>query len=125
MYPEEYCMKWGRKRTTHPPAGQNAEISRFAQMIIITGALICIIFFASASSGTGTDPTYPAAMAEAARNAFLREHTVLASVLGIDTYFPEEAVYTGTFGIAEAGERWSFTQYLRDAFHVLLRGENP
>jgi len=118
-------MKWGRNRTAHPTGGDNRDLSRPAQTVIITGTLLCTLFFAGASGRKDTDPIYPAAMSEAARSAFRREHTVLASVLGIDEYFPDEAVYTGTFGIAEEGERWSFAQYLRDAFAVLLDGGNP
>ena len=118
-------MKWGRNRPAQPTAGSSRDISRPAQAVIITGALICTLFFAAASGGKNADTSYPAAMSEAARNAFIREHTALAAVLGLDEYFPEEAVYTGTFGIAEEGNRWSFAQYLRDAFSVLLSGGNP
>ena len=56
----------------------------------------------------------------------------LADALGIDGYFPSDAVPVGAFEEkSEAGyrefvnRRWSFGDYLRDAFRVLIGETDP
>ena len=100
--------------------GQRAAPVRGAYAVIVTGALVCALFFCTAVSDTPPSAAYPREKSVAALEAFGREHTALAAVLGIDEYFPEEAVYAGTFG--SGGERWTFSEYLRDAFHTFLFG---
>lgn len=117
-------MQWGRKRNqsiAHTKSAETPVLPRTAYAVITTGALICMIFFGKAVSKPPSDAVYPPEKAAAAGEAFLLDHTSLAAVLGLDVYFPEESVAVGTFG--EPIERWTFSQYLRDAFRAFLFGE--
>ena len=119
-------MRWGR----HKP-WERSDTHRTAapQAILIAGAFLCAVFFLTSVRGDHTMPIYPEDMAEEAVLAFVEDHTALADVLGIDEYFPHDAIPAGTFEEkSEAGYRdfvergWSFGDYLRDACRALIGG---
>ena len=110
-------MHWGRQKYTDQPE-KPSDLSRGARAVILTGTLICALFFVTESSASHQEILYPTSMAEAAQTAFHRDHAVLAAALGLDT---EEALPAGSFGMAD-GERWTFSRYLQDAFRFLLQG---
>ena len=117
-------MNWGRKKKlTHADTANKTEtgFSPGIWAVMWIGALCVLLFFFTAAGGRTFSVQYPAEKASAAAEVFGREHTALAAVLGIDAFFEEEAVMAGAFGIEE--ERWTFSQYLRDAFRTLLYGE--
>jgi len=117
-------MNWGRKKKV-PPADIKKKtetgFSKSTWTVMWIGALCVLLFFFAAAEGRTFSAQYPPEKASAAADAFGREHTALAAVLGIDAFFEEEAVMAGAFGMEE--ERWTFSQYLRDAFRTLLYGE--
>lgn len=117
-------MRWGRKKASEILC---AAHTRTASPILIAGSVLCAVFFLAAVRGDHTVPVYPADMAEEAVYAFAQEHTALADILGIDEYFPPDAVQAGAFeekseiGYREFVRRkWSFGDYMRDAFRALL-----
>lgn len=119
-------MRWGRQK---PWEKSDTGGSAAPQAILIAGAFLCAVFFLMAARGDHTMPIYPEDRAEEAVLAFVEEHTALADVLGIDELFPPDAIPTGAFEEkSEAGyrdfvdRRWSFGDYLRDAFRALIGG---
>ena len=117
-------MRWGRKKASEILC---AAHTRTASPILIAGSVLCAVFFLVSVRGDPTMPGYPADRSEEAVYAFAQEHTALADILGIDEYFPPDAVPTGAFEEkSEAGYRefvrrqWSFGDYMRDAFQALL-----
>ena len=111
-------MHWGRQKHTDRTE-KGTDLSRSARVVILTGTLICALFFITEASSAHRDLLYPPSKAEAAQIAFYRDHALLTAALGLDW---EEALPTGSFGMEE-GERWTFSRYLQDAFRFLLQGE--
>lgn len=94
-----------------------------ANAVLAAGALLCLLFFCLAVTGERTISDYPADRAAAAWESFGREHTALTAVLGIDEYFPDDAVSAGAF--PRQPERWNFRDYMRDALTNFVFGEKP
>lgn len=121
-------MRWGRRKASDTPYTKNTA----ASAVLIVGTVLCAVFFLVAAGAAHPFPAYPAEMAGEAIQTFMREHTSLTYVLGIDEYFPPDAVEVGAFeekseaGYREFVERqWSFGDYMRDALRVLLGGTSP
>ena len=122
-------MRWGRKT----PLSVNDPVrTAGAPGVLIAGGILGAVFFLVAVGSAHQMPDYPPEMAEAAVQAFVREHVALSDALGIDHYFPPDAVPVGSFeDKSEAGYRefvdrkWSFGDYLRDAFHTLIGETDP
>ena len=119
-------MRWGRHKPWEKP---HTHRTAAPQAILIAGAFLCAVFFLTSVRGDHTMPIYPEDMAEEAVLAFVEEHAALADVLGIDEFFPHDAIPAGTFEEkSEAGYRdfvdrgWSFGDYLRDACRALIGG---
>ncbi len=126
-------MRWGRiKQTDMPPAPRNGDGGRRA--ILIAGIVLCTAFFA-ASLHTPPDArsTFSRDTAQQAVEAFRRDHVFLSDALGMDEYFPENAVSAGAFEEkSEAGyrdfvdtPRWTFQAYLREALRRFFTGDLP
>ena len=122
-------MRWGRGK---PSSTNDPRQTPAAPAVLIAGGVLCAVFFLAAVGSNYRIPVYPPEMAEEAVQAFVREHTALADALGIDGYFPSDAVPVGAFEEkSEAGyrefvnRRWSFGDYLRDAFRVLIGETDP
>jgi len=115
-------MKWGRAPRRTSEEDTRITLPRSAYAVMITGALVCAVFFGMTVTGENSGITYPPEKGAAAREAFGRDHAALTAVLGIDAYFPEDAVAAGAFG--ERGRRWTFSEYLRDALHTVLFGDS-
>ena len=123
-------MRWGRNKSE-----ANIEIghtARGASAALIAGTILCAVFFSVAVHSDHTIPSYPEEMAAEAVQTFMAEHATLADALGIDEYFPADAVPAGAFEDKSEAEyrkfvdrNWSFGAYLRDAFRVLLGGNTP
>lgn len=118
-------MRWGRSK---PSSGENQPPRQGgATAILITGILLCAVFFCRAVDSTHILPVYPEEMAQDAVQTFCEEHAALADALGIGEYFPRDAVQAGAFeDKSEAAYRefidnqWTFGAYLRDAFRTLI-----
>ena len=122
-------MRWGRGK---PSSTNDPRQVPAASAVLIAGGVLCAVFFLAAVGSDHKMPAYPPEMAEEAVQTFVREHTALADALGIDGYFPVDAVPVGAFEEkSEAGYRefvdrkWSFGDYLRDAFHTLIGETDP
>ena len=122
-------MRWGRGK---PSSTNDPRQVPAASAVLIAGGILCAVFFLAAVGSDHKMPAYPPEMAEAAVQAFVREHVALSDALGIDHYFPPDAVPVGSFeDKSEAGYRefvarkWSFGDYLRDAFHTLIGETDP
>lgn len=123
-------MRWGRSK---PSFGENQPPrQRKATAVLITGILLCAVFFCRAVDSTRILPVYPEEMAQDAVQTFCEEHAALADALGIGEYFPRDAVQAGAFeDKSEAGYReftdnkWTFGAYLRDAFRTLIGEGRP
>ena len=127
-------MRWGRRKKQSAAISntlQNSGISRAANAVMIAGTILCTLFFCTAAqTNEQVLYEYPAGKSQEALIALTNDHTTLASVLGINAYFPEEAVLTGSFSNdidilyqENAHKKWTFSDYLRDAFRILLGGE--
>lgn len=116
-------MHWGRAKRQSDRRTEEIEQppSRIATAVIVTGSLICTLFVAVAIASDREIADYPYQKSVAAVQAWRREHTALAAALGIDAYLGEEAVYTAAFPGEET--RWTFSDYMRDAFRSFLFGE--
>lgn len=122
-------MRWGRGK---PSSTNDPRQASAASAVLIAGGVLCAVFFLTAVGSDHKMPVYPPEMAEEAVQTFVREHTALADALGIDGYFPADAVPVGAFeDKSEAGyrefvnRRWSFGDYLRDAIRVLIGETDP
>ena len=120
-------MRWGRSKQEKQT--NQSGTSGAAPAVLILGTILCAVFFLAAVESAHTFPAYPSEMAEEAVQTFLREHTSLTDVLGINDYFPPDAVPVGAFedkseaGYREfVGRQWSFGDYFRDAFRALIGG---
>ena len=120
-------MNWGRtpkNRTSVKPLPYRTSIfSKGTLSVLLGGIFLCLCFFCGAVSSHPEAVDYPAEKAAAARDAFGREHTALTAVLGIDSLFPEEAVYAGAF--PQEPQRWKFSDYMRDALYHFVFGQTP
>lgn len=119
-------MHWGRSpRKSESDRIRPASDSLFTpgNAVILLGTLLCLLFFCLAVTGERTISDYPADRAAAAWESFGREHTALTAVLGIDEYFPDDAVSAGAF--PRQPERWNFRDYMRDALTNFVFGEKP
>ncbi len=101
-----------------------------ANTVAVIGCVVCVLFFCASVSGYVPDTDYPEEKSYAAVGAFLRDHGAIADVLGIDEYFPQESVSVGAFStrgedayrafIEETERKWTFSDYLRDAWRSLF-----
>lgn len=122
-------MRWGRAaRTSAVRGGNTISYARAARAVIVTGSIVCALFFAAAAETPAPAETVDVVETDtSAVAAFVRSHASLATLLGVDAYFPEEAIAVGiTVGgspAPETAEPWTFSQYLRDALRRVLFGE--
>ncbi len=101
-----------------------------ANTVAVIGCIVCMLFFCVAIGGDVPDTNYPSEKSYAAVGAFLRDHTAIADVLGVNDYFPQESISVGAFStrgeeayrafIEESEKKWTFSEYLRDAWRALL-----
>lgn len=123
-------MNWGRKRRIQN-AKQAGEVpySRSASAAAAFGAAVCVLFFCAAADGETPESAVPPVHPDAAVQTFLREHAAFADAVGINEYFPDAAVPTGSFStrgeeayrafLAEQESR-TFGEYLREAWLRML-----
>ena len=126
-------MRWGRtKQTDMPPAHRGGGGGRRA--VLIAGIVLCTAFFtASLHAPPDARSPFSRATAQQAIEAFRRDHVFLSDTLGMDEFFPENAVSAGAFEEkSEAGyrdfvttPRWTFQAYLREALRRFFTGERP
>lgn len=119
-------MRWGRNK---PSTEVNRTHPDVPPILLISGSVLCTLFFLAAAGSAHTLPAYPPEMAKEAVVAFVRDHATLADAIGINEYFPPDAVEVGAFEEkSEAGyrdfveRRWSFGDYMRDALRTLIGG---
>ena len=124
-------MRWGRTKqidTSPDPRGGNGG----RQAVLIAGIVLCTVFFsASLHHPPEEQSPFSRATAQQAMEAFRRDHVFLSDALGMDEYFPQNAVFTGAFEEkSEAGyrdfvttPRWTFQAYLKEALRLFFTGE--
>lgn len=128
-------MVWGRERRSGKQTKERAhlwEMPGSAAAAAMFGAFVCVLFLSAAANGGKETAAYPAEMSKAAVQTFLAEHTAFADAIGLDEYFPDSAVAAGAFSsrgeeayrtyIQEGQKKWTFRDYLADAFRTLFGG---
>ena len=124
-------MRWGRtKQIDTSPAPRCGDGGQ--RIVLMAGIVLCTVFFA-ASLHHPPEERSPVsrATAQQAMEAFRRDHVFLSDALGMDEYFPQNAVFTGAFEEkSEAGyrdfvatPRWTFQAYLKEALRLFFTGE--
>ena len=126
-------MRWGRSKQTHMhPISQGSDGGQRA--VLIAGIVLCTVFFSVSLHRPHEAPApFSKATAQQAIEAFRREHVFLSDALGMDEYFPEDAVSAGAFedkidaGYRDfvATPRWTFQSYLTEALQRFFAGDHP